>query len=128
MRLFFIPPLLLSITSIVPLLAAPNPATNEICQAAKDYWGCVRAMDGISSELRQIGPLQVDWSVWRKVNGSYIVPAFNSSGNGFYLAINCSRGKINVSGREGVWKGWNSPVKGFEYELVEEFCDQANSP
>ena len=118
----------LILLSIAPVTSAIETDAYKLCQRAKDFWGCVRSMNGTDPQLRKYGPLQVDWSIWKPVNGSYIAQTFNSSGKGFYLAVNCLKAKINVTDRKGVWKGWNSPVKGFEYDLLEDICKEVGTP
>lgn len=125
-----------SIATVLIVLSSSVTAVNsttdddvvKICNKAKDYWSCVRAMSGKQPELRAFGPLLIDWSVWRVMNGSYVAPSYNSSREGFYLAINCSEGKINVSNKKGSWRGWITPVKNFEYNFIETLCKEKNTP
>ena len=124
MRVLFFFPIIFFVSAINPLLAEEKLDPFMVCEPARDFWGCVRAMKGIEPDLRSYGPLQVDWSVWRKMSGSYVAPTFNNSRQGFYLAINCGREKINVSTREGEWKGWNSAVMDFEYQLINDLCNE----
>ena len=128
MRVFFAFPILLGVSSITPIWAQPQLDTLKVCEQAQDFWGCVRAIKGIEPDLRKYGPLQVDWSVWRTTNGSYVAPTFNSSRQGFYLAINCLKGKLNVSDREGSWKGWTSAVRDFELDLIDDLCTEVGTP
>ncbi len=103
--------------------ATVSKATDEICQGAIDYWTCVRGIDGTKSQLRSYGPIEVDWSVWRPMKGSYVAQSFNAAKKGFYLAVNCLKEKINVTGKEGSWKGWSSPSKNFEVKLIKDVCN-----
>ena len=57
-----------------------------------------------------------------EINESYVAPTFNKSGQGFYLAINCTKRKLNVTGRDGSWKGWKNPEKTFENKILEDLC------
>ncbi len=79
------------------------------------------------SEWRTYGPLQVDWSHWNLIAGSYVAPSLNNKGKPLYLAVNCSVKKINSTGENGVWKDWNNPVKSFEKNLVIDLCKTKKS-
>ncbi len=72
---------------------------------------------------KKYGPLQVDWSNWDSKNDGYIAPSIHQNGNSFYLAINCSVRRINVSNPNGSWKRWMAPMDKFEYDLVSDVCD-----
>ena len=71
------------------------------------------------------GPLQVDWGNWRLMGGSDVAPTLNSDGQSLYVAVNCSAGKINVTGVNGSWKTWISPQKKFERDLLKDRCKTA---
>ncbi len=70
------------------------------------------------------GPLKIDWSSWKSVNGSYVTPTVHSNGSKLYLAINCSFKKINATGNDGAWRSWISPLDTFEYRLINDVCKQ----
>ncbi len=95
---------------------------NNICTNAKDYWGCVRSIKGKPPKWKSYGPLKIDWSVWRNMQGSQVAQALNGQDKGIYLAINCLAQKINVTGANGNWKGWNSPTDTFEIKMINDLC------
>ncbi len=78
-----------------------------------------------SSDLRYFGPFKIEWSSWRKINGSYITPA-NKNGRNLFLAVNCRTSKINLSKRNGNWSKWLAPEKYYEYNLLDERCENAS--
>ena len=125
----------ISLTTLTAILAlAPISSANtnaefiKLCEQAKDYWGCFRSMTGKPSEWRSYGPLEVDWSVWRLVNGNYIAPTINSQGKSLYFAVNCVAGKINFIPANGTWNEWSLPFEGFESDLVADLCREKNQP
>ncbi|MEA5473469.1 hypothetical protein VB716_04460 [Synechococcus sp. CCY9201] len=73
-------------------------------------------------EWRLYGPLRVDWSSWTSMGGSVVAPTINSKGQTIHLSVNCSVGKINVAGANGVWRGWQAPQVDFERQLVKDAC------
>ena len=107
----------------LPISAVSTNEIRKMCSKAKDYWECERSMKGIGWDLRNYGPIKIDWAVWRKLNGSLVAKGLNSSGKGFYLAINCKSKKINVTGKNGLWKGWSKAYKDFELKLIEDLCN-----
>ncbi len=71
---------------------------------------------------RTYGPLQVDWGNWQSMAGSEVAPTLNGEGQSFYVAVNCSAKKINVTGANGMWKNWIAPQTEFERALVKDRC------
>ena len=78
------------------------------------------------STFRYFGPLKIKWSSWRNINGSYITPVTHENGKILFLAVNCNSSKINLSKRNGNWNKWLPPQKYFEYNLLEERCNNAS--
>ncbi len=76
---------------------------------------------------RTYGPLQVDWGNWQLMGGSDVAPTLNSDGQSLYVAVNCSAGKINATGANGMWKNWIAPQSEFEKSLVKDRCTAAKS-
>ncbi len=72
---------------------------------------------------RNYGPLKIDWSNWRDVDGSHVAPTLYKDGEAFYLAVNCSFRKINATDPDGIWRDWISPVDNFELNLVKDLCN-----
>ncbi len=79
------------------------------------------------AKWRKYGPLQIDWSQWQSMGGSYVVPSINSQGQALYLAVNCSAKKLNATGANGAWKKWSSPQKSFEHNLLKDLCQSMES-
>ena len=75
-----------------------------------------------AADWRSYGPLQVDWANWQPMDGSHVVPTLNAQGQALYLAINCSAGKLNVTGADGAWKAWAAPQSSFEKDLMKDRC------
>ena len=90
-------------------VAKQKPATREAIVAKGADW-------------RSYGPLQVDWANWQTMGDSQVVPTLNAAGQPLYLAINCGARKINVTGSDGSWKAWSSPLRRFEKDLVKDRC------
>ena len=76
---------------------------------------------------RTYGPLQVDWGNWQLMGGSDVAPTLNSDGQSLYVAVNCSAGKINATGANGMWKNWIAPQSEFEKSLVKDRCTAAKT-
>ena len=77
------------------------------------------------ADWKTYGPLQVDWGNWQLMGGSDVAPTLNSDGQSLYVAVNCSAGKINVTGANGSWKTWSAPQKEFERDLLKDRCKTA---
>ena len=107
---------------------------HKICKGSRDYEGCmdfnskeISELNARAKELNQIrnyGPLQVDWSGWISKQGSYLAPSLNQEGKPLYLALNCDKGKLNVTGKNGTWKGWSVPKLQFERRLLKDLCTE----
>ncbi len=125
--------LILAIASSPMALAHNEVEAHKICLKAKDYRNCVDVnleeqarKSGTTLQIdnwRQVGPLLVNWSFLRSMKGNHVIPAKNKEGKPIYLAVNCRKGKINVTGSGLKWKEWSVPVKQFEYELIEKICE-----
>ena len=74
------------------------------------------------ADWRAYGPLQIDWANWQSMDGAHVAPTLNAQGQALYLAINCSAGKMNVTGADGAWKTWSAPQSGFEKDLMKDRC------
>ncbi len=69
------------------------------------------------------GPIQIDWRNSQMMNGSHVMPTTHTSGQSFFLAVNCSFRRLNITGENGEWQEWTSPVEGFEYDLINDRCN-----
>ena len=74
------------------------------------------------ADWKAYGPLQIDWANWQSMDGAHVAPTLNPQGQALYLAINCSAGKMNVTGADGAWKTWSAPQSGFEKDLMKDRC------
>ena len=68
------------------------------------------------------GPIQMDWKNSKIMNGSHVVPSIHTNGESFFLAVNCSFRRLNITGENGEWQEWSSPVENFEYDLINDRC------
>ena len=82
----------------------------------------VLAKKAPAADWRYFGPLQVDWSNWRKMAGSLVAPTLNKQKQPLYVAVNCGARKLNITGSGGTWKTWESPAESFERDLVKAAC------
>ncbi len=116
------------------IVAAHNKTdAHNDCLYAKDYIGCIRHLQyktipitsntSESNSLYRYGPLRVLWK-WRKASEfNYVARILNNSNKTLYLAINCDKRMINVTGLDNKWQGWEFPYKDFEASLVRDFCN-----
>ena len=70
------------------------------------------------------GSLRINWSDWRYLDGNYITQAKNKKSKSFYLAINCKKRTLNNTINNSYWTSWYFPASEFEFELINDFCDQ----
>jgi LysM repeat protein len=74
------------------------------------------------ADWRSYGPLQVDWSNWQPMGGSYVAPTLSGDGQALYLAVNCGARKLNATSQAGQWKSWDAPQTDFEQRLISDLC------
>ena len=101
--------------------AKVQPVTTAKANAAKT----ASASQPNKANWKTYGPLQVDWANWQLMGGSDVAPTLNSDGQSLYVAVNCSAGKINVTGANGNWKTWIAPQSNFERDLLKDRCKSA---
>ena len=101
--------------------AKVQPVTTAKANAAKT----APASQPNKANWKTYGPLQVDWANWQLMGGSDVAPTLNSDGQSLYVAVNCSAGKINVTGANGNWKTWIAPQSNFERDLLKDRCKSA---
>ena len=70
------------------------------------------------------GPLKVDWSGWRYLQGNYITKIKNKKGQSLFLAVNCEERRMNHTLKNGKWRNWFFLKNDFEHNLINDFCDQ----
>ncbi len=68
------------------------------------------------------GPLRINLSKLRAKGFSYLVPALNKDNKPLYIAVNCLKNKINVTGKDVKWTGWFNPKIKFEFQLLNDLC------
>ena len=116
------------ILSIPRAFAHSEPELHQLCKKTKDYIGCLTSqsyqpsLQSNSIEWRNYGPLNVNWDNWRRKNNSYVTPTLNKQGQTMFLAINCSKNIINITGINNSGKGWQPANLKFENKLVTDFC------
>tara|TARA_Y100001968_G_scaffold190617_1_gene174670 strand:- start:12 stop:872 length:861 start_codon:yes stop_codon:yes gene_type:complete len=70
------------------------------------------------------GSLVINWSDWTYLDGNYIALAKTKNSKSFYLAINCKKRTLNNTLINSYWTSWYFPETNFEFELLNDFCDQ----
>jgi LysM repeat protein len=105
---------------------ATRAATTRPTTAAAKTSSKTAARPG-GAEWRSYGPLQVDWSNWQPMGGSYVAPTLNGDGQALYLAVNCGARKLNATSQSGQWKSWDSPQTDFEQQLIADLCKAKGS-
>ena len=136
MKIYLLPLLFIEFFLQSNLLAHPEKEFHERCLKASDYIGCINSFNLKSrskskipdryDDWRKYGPIQVNWSRWRSNGSSYVVPSQNAQGKPLFIALNCLKVKINVTGSTGEWKGWQSPLQEFEHNLISDLCESRN--
>ena len=74
------------------------------------------------SDIRQFGPLGIDWLSLTDSGSSKIASAKNKDGYEFKIAINCKLKSLNEKDPLGDWKGWVNPIFDFEKQIIKEVC------
>ena len=68
------------------------------------------------------GPLDINVSSIRLKKSYRIFQAYNNDSKPIYIAINCHRKLINVTNQRFEWKSWQTPIKGFEFNMIRDLC------
>ena len=110
----------------------PIKDIHKLCLEAKDYRSCYsfqqklsqnyKPMINTNNQKRVYGPITLDWSSLTSKEDTYITTSTNSTGQEFFIAINCKYQKINVTGKNKKWKKWNHPINNFEFKLIKDVC------
>jgi len=103
-------------TTTTPQTATPQPTTSKAGSSKPQ-----------GPDWRSYGPLQVDWSNWQSMGGSYVAPTLNGDGKPVYLAVNCGARKLNATSQSGQWKSWDAPQTDFEEQLISDICKARTS-
>ncbi|MCP9886820.1 LysM peptidoglycan-binding domain-containing protein [Cyanobium sp. ATX 6A2] len=109
-----------------PTTASPTAATTTAARPAAASTA-TRAGSGSSGDWRSYGPLQIDWSKWQAMGGSYVAPSLQTDGKAHYLAVNCTARKLNRTTSSGQWNSWASPEADFETKLVQDICREKDN-
>ena len=75
------------------------------------------------AETRQYGPLRVDFSQSKTMNGAIILRATNSRDQVLFVGAYCDKGLFNYTGAEYKWKTWTKPATADEEQLVDDLCN-----
>ena len=71
------------------------------------------------------GPIIINWSDWTFYNGNYIAAARTKKNTNFHMAISCKKRALNNTLNNSYWTNWYFPKTYFEFELINEFCDES---
>ena len=71
------------------------------------------------------GSLMLKWSEWSYLGGNYITEAKNKNSRSFYLAIDCKKRALNNTLKDSYWTQWYFPKSNFEFNLIDDFCDES---
>ena len=78
------------------------------------------------AELRQYGPLNVDFSQSKTMNGAIMLRATNSRDQVLFVGAYCDKRLFNYTGAEYKWKTWSKPATANEEQLVVDLCNLAS--
>ena len=70
------------------------------------------------------GSLMINWSDWTYFDGNYIAQAKTNKDKSFYLALTCKKRVLNNTLNNSYWTNWYFPETDFEFQLINDFCDQ----
>jgi len=79
--------------------------------------------NGKNADWRKYGVLTVNWSTWNKNEDNSIALALNDKGKPLYIAVNCYSSKLNWKKIDEKWNQWFAPTKNFEFELLDDLCE-----
>ena len=68
------------------------------------------------------GPITIKPNSFYYKNNIFLIKAINHYNKIIYLALDCNRFKLNISGSSLIWKNWAAPVESFEKHLLEDHC------
>jgi len=76
-----------------------------------------------SAQVRQYGPLKLDFRQARKMDRSIVIPAKNPRGQILFVGIFCEKRLFNFTGASQQWKEWNQPETIHELKIVNDVCN-----
>ncbi len=119
---------ILLLSTVSPIKSHSLSEIHNLCERAKDYQGCIETNSIQEStkkqdEWRSYGPLRINHSLSRRKDENVIYPALNENGNYIFIAVNCTKLKINTTGSNTTWKGWLPPIERFESEMLVDICN-----
>ncbi len=77
-----------------------------------------------ASKWLKYGPLIINWSDWTYLDGNYITQAKTKKNTSFYIALSCKKRVLNNTLDKVGWTNWYFPKTDFEFNLINDFCDQ----
>ena len=81
---------------------------------------------GNEEDWRDYGSLRVNWSTWNTIGDNSIALGLNSKGRPLYLAVNCYSSKLNWKTINGKWNQWFAPTNNFEFDLLDDLCENTS--
>ena len=61
-----------------------------------------------------------------KIENNSISLSLNSKGQPLYLAVNCYSSRLNWKPINGKWNQWFAPTNNFEFDLLDDLCENTN--
>ena len=83
----------------------------------------LKIRDSLSDKWINYGPLKVNWSEWRYLDGNYITKVKTKKNKAFFIGISCENRSLNNTLEDSYWTNWYFPEYDFEYKLINDFCD-----
>ncbi len=78
------------------------------------------------ADWREYGDLKINWTSWKKVESNSIALSLNKKGKPLYLAVNCYSTKLNWKKVNGQWNQWFAPKNDFEFNLLDDLCENSS--
>ena len=78
----------------------------------------------VKAQVRNYGPLILNFSQAKQMEESIVVPAKNSKGQPLYVAAFCEERLFNFTGAEFEWNDWSKPTTVYESKIVADICNQ----
>ncbi len=85
-----------------------------------------KIVKGKEADWRDYGALRVNWSTWNKIENNLITLGLNREEKPFYLAVNCYSSKLNWKPIYGKWNQWFAPTNNFEFDLLDDLCENTS--
>jgi len=81
---------------------------------------------GNEEDWRDYGALRVNWSTWNTIGNNSIALGLNSKGRPLYLAVNCYSSQLNWKPINGKWNQWFTATNNFEFDLLDDLCENTS--